>query len=62
MTVPADPRAKAIEAMARAICTSNTNQTGEGADWERLGDPLRDFYRADAEAALAALEEEESDG
>ena len=70
MTVPVDPRAKAIEVMARAMYEDSQWRMRGESTWDRTSE--QESYRADARAALAALEqeglvltdtrEEESDG
>lgn len=53
---PGDPRAKAIEAMARALYMRN-RQVYEPS-WGQADAAAREHYLADAKAALAALEAE----
>ena len=54
-----DPRAKAIEAMARKLCEQGIRAlNGSEATWERHADGFRGMAREALAAALAALEEE----
>ena len=57
---PGDPRAKAIEAMARGVRQRWLDEQRLDLEpaWEHLHDESKDSYLADARAALAALEEE----
>ncbi len=43
-----------IEAAARAIRDVVANRSGRGRKWDALPDRVRDEYRAEAKAALAA--------
>ena len=57
---PGDPRAKAIEAMARGVRQRWLDEQRLDLEpaWEHLHDESKDSYLADARAALAALEQE----
>jgi hypothetical protein len=45
-----------IEIVAMAIREAFGNRSGRGCDWDKLKPQLRDQYRAEAKAAITALE------
>lgn len=46
-----------VEKVAKALCT---HAEKDEHMWTRVGEPMRELYRADARAALAAIEGAES--